>query len=89
MFKKYPDVLSVPEVRQMIGISRELAYTLVREGEFESIKVAGAYKITKKSIEEFVMKNEELFKVVPIGHSMKKRKTVSDQTEELKLKCVK
>ena len=40
MFEKYPDVVSVPELCNMLGgISRKLAYRLLADGHIYSVKV--------------------------------------------------
>ena len=39
MFKDYPDVVSVGQLKEMLQIGQVLAYKLVKEGEIKSRKV--------------------------------------------------
>ena len=51
MFEKYPDVVSVPELCNMLGgMSRKLAYKMLANGEIFSVKVGRSYKIPKVSV---------------------------------------
>ena len=51
MFEKYPDIVSVPELCEMLGgISKKLAYKLLAEGKVFSVKVGRTYKIPKESV---------------------------------------
>ena len=33
MFRKYPDVVTIPQVCEMLGVSRNYAYLLVKQGK--------------------------------------------------------
>ena len=51
MFEKYPDVVEVKELCQMLGgISKKLAYRLLANGEIFSVRVGRSYKIPKMSV---------------------------------------
>ncbi len=54
MFKDFPDVLSVPQVAQALGIGRKAAYALVNEKKLGAIRVGRTIKVPKFSLEEFV-----------------------------------
>lgn len=48
MFEKYPDVVEVDQLREMLGgISRKLAYKLLSEKEIHSVRIGRTYKIPK------------------------------------------
>ena len=50
MFEKYPDVVEVNQLREMLGgISRKLAYKLLSEKEIHSVRIGRTYKIPKAS----------------------------------------
>jgi excisionase family DNA binding protein len=89
MFKNYPDVVKTYEASQMIGIGKNSIYRLVKEGELEAIKVGRTNYITKKSIEDFVLRNFELFKLVPKENFERQRKSKKKVQEEMKFKDVK
>ena len=51
MFEKYPDVVEVKELCQMLGgISKKLAYRLLANGEIFSVRVGRSYNIPKMSL---------------------------------------
>lgn len=39
MFPEYPDIVTVQQLREMLGISRQLAYDLINDGELQAIKI--------------------------------------------------
>ncbi len=51
MFKNYPDVVNVKELQSMLGgISKRLAYHLLKNNIIKSIKIGREYKITKVDV---------------------------------------
>ena len=51
MFKDYPDVVNVKELQIMLGgISKKLAYNLLRNNIIKSIKIGRQYKIAKVDV---------------------------------------
>ncbi len=51
MFKNYPDVVNVKELQSMLGgISKRLAYHLLRNNIIKSIKIGRQYKIAKTDV---------------------------------------
>ena len=36
MFPEYPDIVTVRQLREMLGISRQLAYDLINDGELQA-----------------------------------------------------
>lgn len=55
MFKKYPDVVDIEQMRKMLGgISSNLAYKLIKEEKIKCIKVGRQYKIPKNNIINYI-----------------------------------
>ena len=54
MFREYPDILTIPQVAQALGICTKAAYALVREKKLGAIRVGRKIKVPKFSLEEFV-----------------------------------
>ena len=51
MFKGYPDVVNVKELQILLGgISKKLAYHLLRNNIVKSIKIGRQYKIAKADV---------------------------------------
>ena len=55
MFKKYPDVVSVEILQEMLGICRKNAYLLVKENKIRSARVGRSYKIPKLCVVEYLV----------------------------------
>lgn len=55
MFTAYPDLLSIQEIQTMLGISRHLAYWLIREKRIYGFKLGKNYKIPKMSVIDYVL----------------------------------
>lgn len=56
MFKEYPDVVEVEDLRKMLGgISKRLAYRLLADQEIRNVRVGRAYKIPKVCIIEYLL----------------------------------
>ncbi len=62
MFSEYPDMVNVKQLRQMLGISRAVAYDLLSKKLIKGIKVANAYKIPKISIIDFIFEGSGIEK---------------------------
>lgn len=59
MFAKYPDVVEVNQLREMLGgISRKLAYRLLADNEIRSVRVGRTYKIPKACVIEYLLGEE-------------------------------
>ena len=54
MYSDYPDVVSISELQSMLRIGRNTAYTLLKSGEIQSIKVGKRYIIPKTSVIDFL-----------------------------------
>ena len=47
MLKEYPDVMTVEQICEVLGISKKTGYTLLRTNAILSIKVGRTYRIPK------------------------------------------
>lgn len=54
MFKEYPDILTVPQVAQALGVGRKAVYDLVNNKILGAIRVGRTIKVPKFSLEEYV-----------------------------------
>ena len=55
MFPNYPDIVTVKQLREMLGISRQLAYKLINCGEIQAVKIGTSLKIPKISVINYVL----------------------------------
>lgn len=58
MFPEYPGIVTVKELREMLGISRKLAYKLIDYGYIHAVKIGTTLKIPKISVINYVMEKE-------------------------------
>jgi len=58
MFPEYLDIVTVKELREMLGISRKLAYKLIDYGYIHAVKIGTTLKIPKISVINYVMEKE-------------------------------
>lgn len=49
-----PDVMTVDELRSILKIGRNKAYSLVRHGEIKSLKIGGIFRIPKRYLIDFI-----------------------------------
>lgn len=60
LFEQYPDILTVHQVRQALGIGRTAVYRLLDSKQIRCFKIGNAYKIPKVSLIEFIQSNGAL-----------------------------
>lgn len=53
-FKDYPDIVSFDQMREMLHIGRNKAYTLIEQKKIRSIRIGRRHKIPKISVIEFL-----------------------------------
>lgn len=58
MFSEYGDIVSIDDVMKMLHIGRSNVYKLLREKEIRYVRIGVKYIIPKKSIIEFIEKNQ-------------------------------
>ena len=58
MFAEYDDIVSIEDVMKMLHIGRSNVYKLFREKEIKHIRIGVKYIIPKKSIVEYIEKNQ-------------------------------
>ncbi len=55
MFAEYPDLLSINDLRQMLNISRHLAYDLINDGYIDAVKIGNSFRIPKINVINYVL----------------------------------
>lgn len=59
MFPDYPDIVNVKQLREMLGVSRALAYKLISDGEIQAVKIGTSLKIPKVSVINYVTEEKK------------------------------
>ena len=54
MFKKYPDILTIPQVAEAMGIGKKAAYALVRNHIIPALHVGNKFLVPKKGLEDYI-----------------------------------
>ena len=55
MFTDYPDLLSINELRRMLGVSKHKAYDLINDGSINAIKIGNAFRIPKINVINYIL----------------------------------
>ena len=55
MFPDFPDIVTISQLQEMLGVSRHLAYDLINDGSIRGLKIGNAFKIPKVNVIEYVM----------------------------------
>ena len=66
MFKKYPDVVSMKDVCEMLHISRNYAYKLIKTGELQRMDSCRIIRVTKKAVIDYAQKNQQNIESSPV-----------------------
>ena len=54
LFERYPDVMTVHQAREALGVGRTGVYKLIDQGLLKCFKIGNAYKIPKSALIEYV-----------------------------------
>ena len=54
LFERYPDVMTVHQAREALGVGRTGVYKLIDQGLLKCFKIGNAYKIPKTTLIEYV-----------------------------------
>ena len=55
LFKKYPDVVTVKQICEMLDLSATKVYELIKNGEIERIPCGRIIKVTKMAVIDYVL----------------------------------
>lgn len=56
---QYPDVLSIGEVREILGIGRVSVYNLIESHQLYAFRMGRVYQVPKSAVERFLSDREE------------------------------
>ena len=54
MFKKYPDILTIPQVAEALGIGKKAAYALVNKHIIPALYVGNKFLVPKKGLVDYI-----------------------------------
>lgn len=55
MFTSYPDLLTIVQLKEILGIGITLAYRLVRDNTIRALKIGREYKIPKANVISYLI----------------------------------
>lgn len=61
MFKEYPDILTVSQVAEALGIGKKSVYTLIREKKLGHIRIGRKIIVPKVCLEDFISSAKKQF----------------------------
>ena len=59
-FEEFPELVSIKQLRNMLGISNDVAYEMVKSGTIRSFKIGKKYRVPKSNIIEYVEKQLQI-----------------------------
>lgn len=65
MFNEYEDILTVPEVSELLCVGKNRVYSLLESGQLKGFRIGRIWKIPKESVELYVRENAKLS--TPLG----------------------
>ncbi len=65
MFNQYPDLLTVEEACEIMHMSRNTLYELLRDGQIKAFQIHRIWKIPREAIEEYCRRRSGLYKNTP------------------------
>lgn len=55
MFDEFPDIMTVSDIQQALGIGRNTAYKLLKSKQIKSIRIGNKYKIPKSCLVTYAL----------------------------------
>ncbi len=69
VLKEYPDILTVEEMSDALGVSTKTGYQLLRENEIEHLKVGRAYRVPKVHLLSYLKLDVQGYtRISPLSH---------------------
>ena len=62
MFPEYPDIVTVPQIQKMLGVSRHMVYDLIGDGWIPALKIGTAYRIPKINVINYALAPKDMKK---------------------------
>lgn len=59
MFRDYPDVVGVKDLKNMLGLSDKKVYELIRSGLIPTIPCGKVYKVAKINVIDYLFSNKK------------------------------
>ena len=59
MFQDYPDVVTVRDIKTMIGYCDKYVYNLIKAGKIRAFRYKKAYRATKLAVIEYLLNSEQ------------------------------
>jgi excisionase family DNA binding protein len=60
MFNEYSDIVTVEDLREMLSVGKNAAYTLLNTGEIKAFHYGRVWRIPKQAVIDFVLENSRM-----------------------------
>ncbi len=55
--RRYPDLLTVKDIQDILHVGRSTAYSLLQSGQIRSLRIGSIYRIPKTYLTDYITKN--------------------------------
>ena len=55
--RRYPDLLTVKDIQDILHVGRSTAYSLLQSGQIRSLRIGSIYRIPKAYLTDYITKN--------------------------------
>lgn len=59
MYDDYNEILTVPELAELLKIGMNSAYDLINSGEIESFKVKNSHRIQRSAVTDYIIRKSK------------------------------
>ena len=60
MLDDYQDIMTVPEIAEILYIGKNRVYELLESGTIKGVRIGRVWKIPKKALEEYILMQSRL-----------------------------
>jgi excisionase family DNA binding protein len=79
-----PEVLTVTEVSQILQISRNRVYELVRSGKIRTLRIGSAIRVPRTALDEFIQQVPEPVEVPDVGKETTDAEVLAEAARDLR-----
>ncbi len=58
--QEYPDIMTVPELAEYLGIGKNKAYDLLRNGTIKGFRIGASWKVSREAVDYYIRKKSGL-----------------------------
>lgn len=59
MFEDFDNILTPSQLSEMLYVNKNIIYKLLNSGELKSFKIGKQHRVTRQSLEEYIVKQQK------------------------------